>query len=364
MSTFFKDLRVVELAGVLAGPAAGMFFAELGARVVKIESRDGGDVTRSWKLEGEDPSSPVSAYFAAINYKKEYWSKDLRDERDRAEVFAELKDADVVLTSFAPGRDVELGLDHASVAAINPDVIYARITGFGEDSPRHAFDVVLQAEAGFMSMNGTAESGPLKMPVALIDVLAAHHLKEAILLALLKRERTGEGSYVGVSLYDAALTSLANQATAYLMCAYVPQPLGTLHPCIAPYGETIETADGLRIVLAVGADRQFEALCAVCGHPAWAEDERFATNVARVKHRRELADLIGNACGKLQAEELGRRLEQEGVPYGLVRSLDQVLAQDVAQRLIREETIQGTLTRRLSSIAFGTAFLDRSPTAP
>jgi crotonobetainyl-CoA:carnitine CoA-transferase CaiB-like acyl-CoA transferase len=364
MSEFFKDLYVVELAGVLAGPAAGMFFAELGARVLKIESRDGGDITRKWKLDGEDPQSPVSAYFASINYRKEYWFKDLRDEADRAEVLAELARADVVLTSFAPGRDAELGLDYASLAAINPKVIHGRITGFGDDNPRPAFDVVLQAEAGFMSMNGTEESGPTKMPVALIDLIAAHHLKEGLLLALLKRERTGEGSCVSVSLYDAALTSLANQATGWLMGGIVPRRLGTLHPSIAPYGETFETADAQRMVLAVGTDRQFDDLCSVCGDPGWASDERFSTNESRVKHRRALGELLAGVFASRESSELALQLEQAGVPYGLVRTLDQVLSQEVAQRLIREEEIQGTLTRRLSGFAFDTGFLSGAPSRP
>ena len=184
----FKGLKVVELASVLAGPAVGMFFAELGADVLKIEHAGlGGDVTRSWKLSSEKEES-ISAYFSAVNYHKKIVFKDLKNQEDNQWVKNQLLQADLVIANFKPGSAQKLGMDFDTLKKLNPRIIYGEITGFSGGVKRPAFDVVLQAETGFMSMNGTPESGPVKMPVALIDVLAAHQLKEGLLLALLKQK--------------------------------------------------------------------------------------------------------------------------------------------------------------------------------
>jgi crotonobetainyl-CoA:carnitine CoA-transferase CaiB-like acyl-CoA transferase len=223
-----KHLTVIELASVLAGPAVGMFLAELGAKVIKIENPDGGDVTRQWKLPSEDGQSEVSAYFSSVNYGKQYQSINLKTTEGKQAVLNLMATADIVLTNFKSGDDIKLGLDYETLNALNPKLIYACITGFGPNDSRTAFDVVLQAEAGLMYMNGAPESGPIKWPVAVIDLMAAHQLKEGILLALLQRERHGLGAKVSVSLYDAAIASLANQATNWLMAGHIPQRLGSL----------------------------------------------------------------------------------------------------------------------------------------
>ncbi|MDF1676298.1 MAG: CoA transferase, partial [Vicingaceae bacterium] len=215
----FKDLMVVELASVLAGPDVGMFFAEMGARVIKIENKiTNGDVTRQWRIASEKSNQDnVSAYFSAVNWNKEHLFLDLKQANDKKQVTDLLKDAAIVIANFKPGDAEKFSLDYTSIKKINPTIIYGEINGFGEDDNRVAYDVVLQAETGFMAMNGTASSGPLKMPVAMIDVLAAHQLKEGILVALLNKIQSGKGAYLQVALYDAALASLKNQATNWLM---------------------------------------------------------------------------------------------------------------------------------------------------
>jgi crotonobetainyl-CoA:carnitine CoA-transferase CaiB-like acyl-CoA transferase len=346
----FENLKVIELANVLAGPAVGMFFAELGAQVIKIEnSRTGGDVTRQWKLPSEDASSGTSAYFASVNWNKEHLFLDLTNENDRAKVYSLVKEADIVISNYKAGDDVKLQMDHASLSKINPSVIYGSITGFGENDERVAYDLVLQAETGFMSMNGTEQSGPVKMPVALIDILAAHQLKEALLVALLERERTGTGAHVTVSLFDAAIASLANQASNWLMANHVPLRMGSLHPNIAPYGEIFSTADNKQIVLAVGSDKQFLQLCHVLDAAGLPADERFRSNHGRVKHRKELAGLLEPLIRGRERDALLKELEKAGVPAGAIRAVNEVFEMPPARRMVLEDTQD---EKRVRTVAF------------
>lgn len=339
MHTFFKDLKVVELANVLAGPATGTFFSELGAGVIKIENKlTNGDVTRSWKLASEDKASATSAYYASANWNKKSLFLDLNDAAEKQKVYDLIKTADVVISNYKAGDDMKLGMDYETLRIINPTIIYANITGFGEDNKRTAFDLVLQAETGFMFMNGTARSGPLKMPVALIDLLAAHQLKEGILTALIKKLRTGEGSKVSVSLYDSAIASLANQAGNWLMAGEDPQPAGSLHPNIAPYGETFSTGDQQQIVLAIGNNKQFLQLCRVLNAEALAIDPDYSTNTGRVKNRRVLFEKLQILIGAHDSAKLMQQFIQQDVPAGLIKSLKKVFEDPSAQALIRSES--------------------------
>ena len=248
---FFQGLKVVELASVLAGPAVGLFFAELGAEVIKIENAaTGGDVTRRWKAPTEAAEKTDSAYYQSINFGKQTLFVDLKEEEGREQVEALIRAADIVIVNYRPGAAKKLGMNYESLKSLNPKIIYAELTGFGADDSRLAFDVVLQAESGFLYLTGEPDRPPVKMPVALIDILAAHQLKEGILLALLQRSQTGQGSKVSTSLYAAALASLANQATNWLIASFAPQRLGSQHPNIAPYGDLFRTADGQELVLA------------------------------------------------------------------------------------------------------------------
>ncbi len=350
---FFEGFKVIELASVLAGPAVGMFFAEMGAEVIKIENKQtGGDITRRWRLANEVGDSAISAYYCAVNYQKKVIFLDLRLEQDRNQVYQMLKEADVVIVNFKKTSALKLGMDYARLAALNPRLIYANITGFGEHNPRVAFDVVLQAESGFMFMNGQAGSPPTKMPVALIDILAAHQLKEGILIALLQRSKHQKGAYVSVSLLDAAISSLANQATNWLMVQQIPVQRGSEHPNIAPYGDLFQTADGVWMVLAIGSDQQFKKLCSFFDAAQLSADPRFQHNYSRVKNRQLLYDKLCCLMEAINSESLLQYCHQHQIPLGQVRNMKEVFETEAAQNLVLTEQIEGMLTQRVSTIAF------------
>ena len=351
MDTPVRELLVVETATVLAGPSVGMFLAELGARVVKVEPPNG-DVTRAWKLPVEDSSSPVSAYFSSVNWNKQHLRVDLKDAEARMEFDALVRQADVLITNHLAADSDKLGLGRDRIRSLNPRLVHGHIKGFAEQPERPAYDVVLQAEAGYVSMTGVDEGQVAKAPIALIDMLAAHQLKEGLLLALWRRERTGIGAYVEVSLEEAALAGLINQASNRLMTGAVARPLGTLHPNIAPYGEVFRCADGGRIILAVGSDGQFGALCAALGSDVLINDERFATNALRVRNRVALADALAPAFLTQTRDALLHRLLSANVPCGAVRRLDEVIEGPVAGRMVVESIIDGAVTRRLRGNVF------------
>lgn len=353
MKTILKDLKVVEFANVLAGPAVGMFFAELGAKVIKVENKTtGGDLTRHWKTNGEDAASPVSAYYASVNYGKEVLMLDLANPEDRQMTDQLIREADIVITNFRKADALKLRMQYADLKKLNPQILHGNISAYGEDDPRAGFDLVLQAEAGFMSMNGTAESGPLKMPVALIDVLAAHQLKEGLLLGLLRKLKTGEGAHVTVSLYESAIASLVNQASNYLSTGFVAGLNGSLHPNIAPYGEILLTSDKKQIVLAIGNDKQFAQLCNVLMKPELADDPDFRTNSNRLSNRIALGIKLVEAAIHFDAKTLQARFNGAGIPAGQILPLNQVFASAEAQSLVLEEYRDGRSLRSVSSLAF------------
>lgn len=353
LSGFFKDLKVLELASVLAGPAVGMFFAELGAHVTKIENKKtGGDMTRTWKLPKEDKNSSTSAYFSSVNYKKEYLDLDLKDGNDRDRLYQMVMDCDIVIANFKESSAQKLGVDYESLSRLNPRLIYASIEGFSSDPRKVAFDMVLQAETGFMGMNGYPDQLPAKLPVALIDILAAHQLKEGILIALLKRATTEKGSCVSVSLEEAALASLANQASNYLMEGHIPQRLGSLHPNIAPYGEIFKTKDDRLVVAAVGTNKQFISLCELVDANDLHDDLRFKTNTERVKNREVLKQILDPLIAKLDSVEFLDACLHRSIPVGEVKGMDQVMENPIAQKMILKEEIEGNETKRLRTIAF------------
>ena len=344
------DLVVIDASSVLAGPSVGTYFAELGAKVIKIEHPEHADVTRSWKLPSEESDTPVSAYFSSINYKKKYITLDLKSENDHFHFMEMIASADVLITNFKKGDDVKLSITDEVLLEKNPRLIIGKINGYGANSDRVAYDLILQAESGFMSMNGTPESGPVKMPVALIDVLSAHHLKEAILLALYERTRTNKGQSVSISLYDAAISSLVNQASNYLMSGHVPQRIGSLHPNIAPYGELFVTSDNAQITFAIGSNTHFHKLCSVLKLKELPLDSRFKSNQDRVTNRNVLANLIQSAVGLNEHEALLSELRGQNVPAGKIKNLQEVFEDASARNLIREEVIEGKNTKRITSV--------------
>jgi crotonobetainyl-CoA:carnitine CoA-transferase CaiB-like acyl-CoA transferase len=331
-----NHLKVVELASVLAGPAVGQFFAELGAEVIKVENLNtGGDVTRSWKSKDEN-TDDRSAYFCCCNWGKKSVALDLNAQSGKQIVHQLIKEADIVIASYKPGDAEKLGVSYAQVKQLNAKLIYGQITGYGSVDQRVGYDAVIQAESGFMDLNGEKNGEPLKMPVALIDVLAAHHLKEGLLLALLHRQQTGEGSLVEVSLLQAALSSLSNQATNWLVGNKVPVRSGSLHPNIAPYGESFLSKDHKKILLAIGSDRQFADLLKILKLEEYFVDERFQSNQTRVLHREELAHVIAAAIAQRNASELMKHLHQKKIPAGIIQNVKEALAMKPALELILE----------------------------
>lgn len=348
-----ENLKVIELASVLAGPDVGMFFAELGSDVVKIENKlTNGDVTRKWKQPPESKEHNLSAYFSAANYNKTYVFLDLTIAEDLKKVYELIESADVLIANFKPGDAKKLKLDYPTIKAINPNIIYGEINGYGKDSNRVAFDVVLQAETGFMSINGTPENGAVKMPVAFIDVFAAHQLKEGILVALLERQKTNKGCHVEVSLYDAAISSLKNQATNWLMNNIIPKRLGSLHPNIAPYGETFITKDNLEIVLGIGNDKQFKKLAHILNCVNLLYNENYNTNQKRVINRTDLYEELSQAFKNYNSIELMEKFLIENVPAGIIKTIDKVFEDESAKDLILEEEIDGISTKRVKTAVF------------
>lgn len=352
-ANIFKNLTVIELAGILAGPLVGSFFAELGARVIKVENpHTQGDPTRKWKLPKE-VSGEYSAYYASANYGKEVLFADIKHAQEREKIHALIAQADIVICNFKKGSDVALQMDYATLSAGNPKLIYAAINGYGADSARAAFDVVLQAEAGFMYMNGTPQSGPLKFPVAIIDILAAHQLRSGILCALLQRNETKLGAAVQVSLFDAAVSALVNQASNYLMCNYIPQPMGSLHPNIAPYGETFACADGAYIVLAIGTDRQFATLCEILQAPELAQTQVFSSNALRLENRDLLQEKLALLFAQFSRDELMEKLHQNHVPAGAIRNLAEVFVDEKAQRMVHTQVWENDyIAKSIKQVAF------------
>ncbi|MBO6575778.1 MAG: CoA transferase [Rhodothermales bacterium] len=316
-----EGLLVVELATVLAGPSVGQFLAELGARVVKVEP-PAGDVTRSWHRAAENPDDTAS-YFSAANFGKESVVLDLRDTEAARAAKALAARADILIASFRPGHDARLGLDPETLLLENPGLIVATVSGYGRDSDRAGYDAVIQAESGFMAMNGYPDRPPVKLPVALMDVLAAHHLKEGILLALLDRQRTGKGRHVTISLLDAAVSALANQGSGTLRTGQPPVRMGSAHPNIAPYGTVLQCSDGESILLAVGSSRQFEAVCEALHVPV---DAQWRTNAGRVRQRQQLESRLQAAAAGVASDTLMAGLEKCGVPAGRIRHAGDALA--------------------------------------
>ncbi len=334
----FNKLKIIEIASVLAGPAVGMFFAELGAEVIKIENKHtGGDVTRRWKLATEDPAYAKSAYYHSVNWGKQSLLLNLKDEQDRIQVYQLIQTADIVIVNFKAGDAEKLGMDYTTLKSHNPQLIYGEITAFGTDNSRVAFDMVLQAESGFLHMNGEPNQSPVKMPVALIDILTAHQLKEGLLIALLKREKTGEGSYVTTSLMETAIASLANQATNWLIGGVIPQRMGSLHPNIAPYGEMLTTKDQKQVVLAVGSDRQFQKLCAVLGNGELGENPLFATNEKRVQNRVALFALLQPLFAQVEQANILQELHEAQVPTGAINNMKEVFDMPIAKGMLLED---------------------------
>ncbi len=348
MSQVLEGVKVLELASVLAGPLAGTALAARGATVTKVERPPHGDVTRSWKSAAEPNGRETSAYYASANAGKRVVWCDLGSQEGREWLEAALAEYDVLLHNFKSADLRKFGLEPEDLARRHPHVVHVRLVGFPGAPERLAYDVVVQAETGFMSMNGEPDSPPLRMPVALMDVLASHQIRTAVLEGLLGRSQGRTGAYAEVSLEASGISALVNQSTNYLMNGEVPRAQGSIHPNIAPYGDLLKCADGW-MVLAVGNDRQFHALCSVIGHPDWSDRPEFRTNVDRLRHREALVALLNEAAAAHPRAHWDAAFQAHGIPAGVVRRMDEVFAPGSAgaAMLLEDET-----GRRPSPVAY------------
>ena len=336
----FKGLKVLELSSVLAGPLAGSFFAEGGAEVLKVEHPKYGDITRSWRARSENSDSEISAYYASANTGKKVVRKDIGNNEGKLWLEKELASADVLIQNFKARDMKKFDLQPESVAKRFPNLVHIRLVGFADAPARLAYDVVVQAETGFMHMNGDEEGLPTRMPVALMDVLASNQIRSATLSGLYLREKGTTGYYSEVSLEKSGLSALVNRATNYLMNGTEQNRKGSKHPNIAPYGDLLELNDGRHVVLAVGSDAQFSKLCSVLGKPELIGDSRFESNARRVENRETLmAELHKSASTIDDAEKFLHELIKSGVPAGMVRPLSEVFKEgsSASKHLVKED---------------------------
>jgi crotonobetainyl-CoA:carnitine CoA-transferase CaiB-like acyl-CoA transferase len=318
-------VRILDFSRVLAGPFATMMLADFGAEVTKVERPGAGDETRSWGPPYDERGE--ATYFQSVNRNKASVVLDLSSEEGLEELRRRARDADVVVENFRPGLMAEKGLDYATLRVENPRLVYCSITGFGSGEGGAAlpgYDLLIQALGGLMSVTGSPDGEPMKVGVAMVDVLAGLFATVGILVALRAREESGEGQLVEVDLYSALLAAMVNQGSAYTIAGVVPGRLGNRHPSISPY-EVYATAEG-ELVLAVGNDRQFAALCEELGAPDLAGDARFATNPARVEHREALGAELERLLAARPAAEWSAALLARRVPAGQVNDLGAAFA--------------------------------------
>lgn len=324
-------LRVLDLSRILAGPWASQLLADYGAEVVKIERPGGGDDTRQWGppwlADRDGRPTPESAYFLAANRNKRSVTANLAHPEGQAIVRALAAQSDVLIENFRVGALARFGLDAATLRAGLPSLVYCSISAYGQSGPRAdeaGYDAMIQAAAGLMSVTGDADGPPVKVGVAVADIMAGMYAVTAILAALHERERTGEGQTIDVPLFDTQVAWLANQAMNYLVGGEVPARHGSGHPNIVPY-QAFATADGY-LMLAVGNDRQFRACAGCLGVGELADDPRFATNGARVANRDSLVPALAERFVREATDHWLRRLGEQGVPCGPINDLAQVFA--------------------------------------
>jgi crotonobetainyl-CoA:carnitine CoA-transferase CaiB-like acyl-CoA transferase len=339
-----SGIRALDLSRVLAGPWCTQLLADMGAEVIKVERPGVGDDTRHWgppwhEHEGEK----VAAYFLAANRGKKSAAIDFARPEGAALVRQLAQASDVLVENFKVGGLARFGLDAETLRAENPRLIYASITGFGQDGPyadRAGYDFIIQGMGGMMSITGLPDGepggGPMRAGVAIADLFTGLYASNAILAALHRREAVGEGATIDISLFETQLAVLANQASNMLIGGHDPPRQGNSHPNIVPY-QPFEAADQ-PIIIAVGNDRQFARLAKILGAPEWVADLRFATNGARVAHRDELVPLIAERIAVRPAAEWLEKLEAAGIPAGPINRIRQALADPQAEfrHVVRE----------------------------
>ncbi|BCO26374.1 acetyl-CoA:oxalate CoA-transferase [Rhodoferax lithotrophicus] len=335
-----SHLKVLDLSRVLAGPWCTQMLADLGADVIKVERPGAGDDTRHWgppflkDADGNDTDQ--ATYFTACNRNKRAITLDMARPEGQALILQMARNSDVLVENFKVGGLKQYGLDYESLKAVNPRLIYCSVTGFGQTGPyaeRAGYDLMIQAMSGLMSITGHADGqpggGPMRMGVALIDVLTGIYACSAILAAIEARHQTGQGQHIDMALLDVGMAVLANQAAGFLNTGKVPQRQGNTHPSLAPY-QTFETADG-QMLLAVGNDGQFARFCEAAGQAEWAQDDRFRTNTLRVKHREVLIPLMQTVTRTRSTAQWITLLEDKAVPCGPINNMAQAFADEQVQ---------------------------------
>ncbi|MBK6637987.1 MAG: CoA transferase [Rhodocyclaceae bacterium] len=355
-TTALGHIRVLDLTRILAGPWATQLLADLGADVIKIERPGVGDDTRHWGppflKDADGNATDVAAYYLAANRNKRSVTIDFTQPEGQALLRGLAKHCDIVMENFKVGGLTQYGLDYASLKAINPKLIYCSITGFGQDgpyAPRAGYDFLVQGMGGLMSLtgrpDGDAGAGPMKVGVALTDILTGLYAGNAVLAALAYRERTGEGQYIDMSLLDVQVATLANQAMNYLTTGNSPARMGNAHPNIVPY-QDFPTADGY-MILAIGNDSQLAKFCAVAGRAEIAADENYATNKARVANRAALIPLLQDITRTRSTSAWIAVLEEAGVPCGPINTVEQAFADKQVQhrgmRVEMDHPVAGTV---------------------
>ena len=335
-----SHLRVLDLSRVLAGPWAGQILADLGAEVIKVERPGNGDDTRAWGppflKDAYGESTGEAAYYLSANRNKQSVTIDFTKQEGQRLVRELAAKSDILIENFKVGGLEAYGLDYASLKEVNPQLIYCSITGFGQTGPyakRAGYDFMIQGLGGLMSLTGRPEgdegAGPVKVGVALTDILTGLYATVAILAALAHRQHDGGGQHIDMALLDVQVACLANQAMNYLTTGVSPKRLGNAHPNIVPY-QDFPTADG-DFILTVGNDSQFRKFAEVAGQPGWADDPRFASNKQRVANRAVLVPLIRQATVFKTTAQWVEQLEAVGVPCGPINELAQVFADPQVQ---------------------------------
>lgn len=335
-----SHLRVLDLSRVLAGPWAGQILADLGAEVIKVERPGNGDDTRAWGppflKDAYGESTGEAAYYLSANRNKQSVTIDFTKPEGQRLVRELAAKSDILIENFKVGGLEAYGLDYASLKEVNPQLIYCSITGFGQTGPyakRAGYDFMIQGLGGLMSLTGRPEgeegAGPVKVGVALTDILTGLYATVAILAALAHRQHDGGGQHIDMALLDVQVACLANQAMNYLTTGVSPKRLGNAHPNIVPY-QDFPTADG-DFILTVGNDSQFRKFAEVAGQPGWADDPRFVSNKQRVANRAVLVPLIRQATVFKTTAQWVEQLEAVGVPCGPINELAQVFADPQVQ---------------------------------
>jgi crotonobetainyl-CoA:carnitine CoA-transferase CaiB-like acyl-CoA transferase len=328
-------IRVLDLSRVLAGPWAAQLLGDLGAEVVKVERPGAGDDTRTWGppfvRDGQGAPTTDAAYYLCTNRNKRSITVDMQTPAGQQLLQALAQQSDVVVENFKTGSLAQYGLDYATLSALNPRLVYCSITGFGQTGPyaqRAGYDFLIQGMGGLMSITGQPDgapgAGPMKVGVALTDILTGLYAANAIQAALHARARTGRGQYIDLALLDVGVACLGNQAMNYLHSGQAPQRMGNAHPNTVPY-QDFPTADG-HMILATGNDGQYARFCAAAGHPEWASDPRFVRNTDRLQHRDVLIPLLRSATVQRTTADWIALLEKAGVPCGPINSIADVFA--------------------------------------